>query len=106
MQPAQLVPPHWAHLAAVQAPEVPVAAAEEVVLVVGALEVVDAAEVVLDVAALDGTAEDEPPPDEAVKDFLAFKCGPHVLDESILSYSPPDPIVVVRLPDSTYTPEK
>lgn len=66
MQPAQLVPPHWAHLAAVQ-PDVGVADAEEAVLVVGALEVVEAAEVVLDVAVLDGAAEEEPPPDEPVE---------------------------------------
>lgn len=71
MQPAQLVPPHWAHFAAVQPPgAVAVADAEEVVLVAGALEVVDATEVVLleDVAVLDGAAEEdeeeEPPPDE------------------------------------------
>lgn len=66
MQPLQLVPPHWAHLAAVQ-PEVGVADAEEAVLVVGALEVVEAAEVVLDVAVLDGTADEELSPDEPVE---------------------------------------
>lgn len=65
VQPLQLVPPHWAHLAAVQ-PDVGVAVAEEAVLVAGALEVVGAAEV------LDGTAdadddEEEPPPDEPVE---------------------------------------
>lgn len=64
MQPVQLVPPHWAHLAAVQPPGVAVADAEEVVLVAGALEVVGAAEV----AVLDGAAEEEPPPDEPVVD--------------------------------------
>lgn len=65
MQPLQLVPPHWAHLAAVQ-PDVGVADAEDAVLVAGALEVVDAAEVVL--AVLDGTdEEEEPPPDEPVE---------------------------------------
>lgn len=67
VQPAQLVPPHWAHLAAVQ-PDEGVAAAEEDVLVVGALEVVGTAEV--DEAVLDGadddTDEEEPPPDEPV----------------------------------------
>lgn len=70
VQPLQLVPPHWAHLAAVQPPGVVgVADAEEAVLVDGALEVVDAAEVVLvDVAVLDGAAEEEPPPDEPVGD--------------------------------------
>lgn len=68
VQPLQLVPPHWAHLAAVQ-PDVGVAVAEEAVLVAGALEVVGAAEV------LDGTAdadeeEDEPPPVEPAEGFL------------------------------------
>lgn len=48
-------------------PDVGVADAEEAVLVVGALEVVDTAEVVLDVAVLDGTADEEPPPDEPVE---------------------------------------
>lgn len=62
VQPVQFVPPHWAHLAAVQPPGVAVADAEEAVLVAGALEVVDAAEVVV----LDGAAEEEPPPDEPV----------------------------------------
>lgn len=64
VHPAQLVPPHWAHLAAVQAEAV--ADAEEAVLVVGALEVVDAAEVALlaDVAVLEGTDEEVSPPDE------------------------------------------
>lgn len=68
VHPAQLVPPHWAHLAAVQ-PEVGVADAEEAVLVDGALEVVDdAAEV--GAAVLDGTdeeEEEEPPPEEPVE---------------------------------------
>lgn len=72
VHPAQLVPPHWAHLAAVQAEAV--ADAEEDVLVVGALEVVDAAEVV---AVLEGTAEEEeeeePPPDEPVKKVLSLQ---------------------------------
>lgn len=66
VHPAQLVPPHWAHLAAVQ-PDVGVADAEEAVLVDGALEVVDdAAEVGATV--LDGTEdeEEEEPPDEPV----------------------------------------
>ena len=54
-------------MAAVQPPGVAVADAEEAVLVAGALEVVDAAEVVLlvDVGTLDETDEEEPPPDEA-----------------------------------------
>lgn len=70
MHPDQLVPPHWAHLAAVQ-PEVGVADAEDAVLVDGALEVVGAAEV--GEAVLDGTdeeeeeEEEEPPPDEPVE---------------------------------------
>lgn len=69
VQPVQFVPPHWAHLAAVQPPgAVVVADAEEVVLVAGALEVVEATEVVLlvDVAVLAGADEEEPPPDEPV----------------------------------------
>lgn len=49
-------------------PDVGVADADEAVVVVGALEVVDTAEVVLDVAVLDGTADDEElPPDEPVE---------------------------------------
>lgn len=67
VHPAQLVPPHWAHLAAVQ-PEEGVADADEAVLVDGAWEVVDAAEV--GAAVLDGTDEEdeeEPPPDEPVE---------------------------------------
>lgn len=64
VQPVQLAPPHWAHLAAVQPPgAVAVADAEEVVLVAGALEVVDATEVVLA-----DEEEEEPPPDEPVGD--------------------------------------
>lgn len=75
VQPVQLVPPHWAHLAAVQPGLVAVADAEEAVLAVGAFEVVDTAEVVLlvDAAVLDGTDEEEPPPAEPVGCLLAFK---------------------------------
>jgi nicotinamide mononucleotide adenylyltransferase len=62
VQPAQFVPPHWAHLAAVQAPgAVAVADADEVVLVAGALEVVEAAEVVVE-----EEEEEEAPPDEPI----------------------------------------
>lgn len=76
VQPVQLVPPHWAYLAAVQT-DVEVAAAEEVVVVVGALEVVDAAEVELlvDVAVLDAADEEEPPPDEPEDDINIARVG-------------------------------